>query len=179
MTTIQHVLENCTHVQSWIRSASTQTVNIVQLLLSTITICSILYSIYRTYTFRNNFERVQRFKIQTSLRITLFTALLFYAVLSCFTIVLKLFTFWHLTFNPDPCWLIWDKQTCFMVKVPLTLSILGYSMIVVVLLIERVIATFYHLCYSRFSRFLGVSLIGSMVSIYLMPPQLKKNEQIG
>jgi hypothetical protein len=160
MSTIQRLLQNCTYVQFFIRSTPIQIANIVQFLFSIITLLSMSYSLYSSYKSPN-----RPFKIQSSLWITLITALLFYAILCCLTIFLRLFSFWQLAISRNPCWFMWEKYTCLKVKLPITFSILGYSSVSIILLIERVIATIWNRFYSRYSRFLGLGLVILMVNI--------------
>lgn len=157
-------LENCTHVQALICSFPMQSANVTQSVLSFITLISIGYSIYAANKPEPRTRRIQPYKIQSSLWITLLTALVFYTLLSCLTIMLKVYRFWEFTFDSEPCNFMWEKHLCMMVKFPFTASILGYNTIVVVLLVERIIATFCTQCYSRYSRLLGVGLVVLMVT---------------
>jgi hypothetical protein len=157
-------LENCSQVYSLVHSLPFQTSNLAQFVLSGCTLISIFYGLYTANQTARQARRVQAYRIQFSLWIILMTGLFLYSILSIQVVVLKTYGFIQLIFNTDPCKFLWSKQTCLLVKFPISSSIVGYNLLAVILLLERIAATHSVKSYSRYGKVLGLCLIFLAVS---------------
>ncbi|KAI6191136.1 hypothetical protein M3Y97_00195200 [Aphelenchoides bicaudatus] len=151
-------LENCSHVNSLIYSVPIQIANLTQLFLSVATMISVFYGLYSANQTAKQARRIQAYRIQFSLWIIFLIALLLYFLLSLQITVLKTYGFIQLMFNRNPCAFLWTKQTCILIKFPISASIIGFNLLAVIVLFERVIGTYFIKLYSRYGKFLGLTL---------------------